>query len=336
MVKKKYYDENGKQIRSRLSKPFYKKWSLLMIVFFSVLLSAIGIYTISDEGESRDATIEKKEPKKEIATNKKDSQHRDLEIEEKVPTYTYEDFKGTYIQFEGIPYKSSIVAMSPIIVIGDASYYKFNRWDFEMTSTITDIAISESMLTLDLDSPADQVQGIPSKSESKKFELRYDGNKKILYSITDDITLYSISKEDLQAHYTQSEIDYARIIMTLRGVPSLDSWALASLDYADDKPLIGVSYTPKGEFIPNITDYGDVKYPENVTTLYLKNNAGRDEISYTYSSIGDGYIRVYPVPLNHALKTGKEVLNAVEEYYIQPFEPYEVADFIGHIEFEND
>ncbi|MBQ0140537.1 MAG: hypothetical protein KBT36_14735 [Kurthia sp.] len=334
MGKKKYYDENGKQIRSRLSKPFYKKWSLWMIVFFSALLGAIGIYTISDEGKSRDATIEKKEPKKEITTNKKDSQHTDLEIEEKVPTYTYENFKGTYIQFEGEPYKSSIQGMSPVIVIGDASYYKFNRWDFEMTSTITDIAISESTLTLDLDSPADKIWGIPSKRESKQFELRYDGDKKILYSITDDTTLYSISKEDLQAHYTQSEIDYARIIMTLRGVPSLDSWAAYSSEYSGDKPLIGVSYNKKGESIPNITDYGHVKYPENVTTLYLKNKARHAEISYTYSSIGDGYIKVYPVPLNYALKTGEEVLNTVEEYYIQPFEPYEVADFIGHIEFD--
>lgn len=66
----------------------------------------------------------------------------------------------------------------------------------------------------------------------------------------------------------------------------------------------------------------------------MKNKIKQDEISYTYSSIGERYIKVYPVLLNHAIRTGKEVIDEAEEKYIEPFEPYTVADFIGHVEFK--
>ena len=295
MAKKKYYDEDGNQIRSRSSKPFYKKWPLWMIVFFSVIFGAIGIYTIGDEEKSGDDPVEKREIKKEVEMKNKDSEHAGLDeknVKEKAQTYTYEDFKGTYVTFKGEPYKSSIAGMSDIIVIGDESYHSFNRWDLDMTSTVKDKTISESTLTLDLDSDEDEIWGLHSESGSEQFELRHDGDKKILYSITNDESLYSMSKEDLQTYYTQSEIDYARIIMTLRGVPSLDFWEAFSSEYDGDKPVIGVTHNNKGDFIPHTIDEGDVEYPEDVTNLYLKNKTRRDEISYTYSSIEDGYIRV--------------------------------------------
>lgn len=144
-----------------------------------------------------------------------------------------------------------------------------------------------------------------------------------------------MSDQDLQNHYSQSEIDYARIIMTLRGVPSQDSWGVFSSEYDGDKPVIGVTHNNKGDFIPHTAD-DDVEYPEDTTNLYLKNKTRRDEISYTYSSIEDGSIRVYPVPLNHAIRTGEEVINDAEKKNIKPFEPYEVADFIGNVEFDKE
>lgn len=63
---------------------------------------------------------------------------------------------------------------------------------------------------------------------------------------------------------------------------------------------------------------------------------GQDEISYTYATIKDGYIRIYPVPLNHAIRIGQEVIEEAERKYIEPFEPYEVADFIGNVEFDKE
>lgn len=205
-----------------------------------------------------------------------------------------------------------------------------------MTSPILNKTISESTLTIDLDNAGDHISGPHSETGTEQFELRFEGNKKILYSITKDVTLYSMSKEDLQTHYTQAEIDYARILMTLRGVPSLDFWVAYTSEYIGDKPIIGISHNKKGDIIPYISDVDQVVFPEDVTTLYLKNKNRLDEISYTYASIANGYIREYPVPINHALKTGNEVINEAEEHYIKPFEPFEVADFIGNVEFEID
>ena len=154
-----------------------------------------------------------------------------------------------------------------------------------------------------------------------------------------DSSFYPMSKQELETYYSQSEIDYARIIMTMRGVPSLDFWEVFSSEYDGDKPIIGVSQMNKGDIIRHTNDDGastyddNVGYPEDVTELYLRNKTRQDEISYTYSSIGEGYIKIYPVPLNHAIRTGEEVINQAEKKYIEPFEPFEVADFIGRVEF---
>src|SRR5699024_373895 len=123
--------------------------------------------------------------------------------------------------------------------------------------------------------------------------------------------------------------------MTLRGVPSLDTWAAYSSEYEDDKPVIGVTHSNEGDPIPYIDD-AEVGYPADVTTLYLQNKTRQDEISYTYASIKSGYIRVYLVPLNQAIRTGQEVIEEAEEKYIKPIEPYEVADFIGNVEFDKE
>lgn len=344
MAKKKYYDEDGRQVRSRTSKPFYKKWPIWIIIFFSTIFGAIGIYTSGGDKNTEDEPIEKieketanKEKEKEVSVKKEESEEEKENIKEQTETYTYEDFKGTYIEFEGEPYKSPIgEGMAHIVVLGDESYQTFNRWDYNLTSPILDKTIVGNLLTLNLDSYEDQVWGRHSKSGTEKFELRQVGNMKILHFITEERTLYSISQEDLQMHYAQSEIDYARIIMTLMGVPSLDMWAGFSSEYNGDKPIVAINHNKKGDVILYTTNEGNVKYPEDVTTLYLKNKARRNEISYTYASIKDGYIRVYPVPINYALKTGEEVIDGAEQHYIKPFEPFEVADFIGHVEFEEE
>lgn len=333
MAKKKYYDEEGNQIRSRASKPFYKKWSLWAIIFVCVLFGSIGMYTFGNAEKNANNSVAEKENTKEVET-KNDLEEKNIETEEKAQTYTFEDFKGTYVQFIGEPYNSAFTGMSHITVISDESYRTFNRWDYDMTSPIINKSIAKSTLTLDLDSTEDHILGPHSESGTEQFELRFEGNKKILYSITKDVTFYSMSTEDLQTHYSQKEIDYTRILMTLRGVPSLDFWAAYSSEYEGDKPIIGVSRSKKGDFIPYITDVDEVGFPEDVTTLYLQNKTRMDEISYTYASIEDGYIRVYPVPLNFALRSGDEVINEAKEHYIEPFEPYEVADFIGHVEYD--
>ena len=339
MAKKRFYDEHGNEIRSRPSEPFYKKWGFWIfgVLLLLLIFGFIGIYALVSESEIADKRIEQRVEEErnqgeEVGT---EDDHVNLEEIGEEQTYTYEDFKGIYVSFIGEPYNSPI-GMSDIIVLEDDFFQSFNRWDFDMTSTILEKTVEGNILTLDLDSDEDEQWGFHSESGIEQFELSYIDDKKILHSITKDESLYSMSNQDLQNNYDQSEIDYARIIMTLRGVPSLDSWAAYSSEYDGDKPVIGVTYSNKGDFIPYIDGDAEVGYPEDVTILYLQNKTRIDEISYTYASIKNGYIRVYPVPLNHAIRTGQEVIEEAEEKYIEPFEPYEVADFIGNVEFDKE
>ncbi len=90
-------------------------------------------------------------------------------------------FKGTYVTFEGEPYDSPILSIgSNVVVLGDDFYQSFNRWDFDMTSTILDKTIEGNMLTLDVDSDENEMWGLHSESGTEQFELRYDGEKKYL------------------------------------------------------------------------------------------------------------------------------------------------------------
>lgn len=288
-------------------------------------------------GGVTDSTTDGADTTDGVEVVEEDAEEEEEEEDAEESLYTYEDFKGVYVGFEGEPYRTPINSMSSgIIVLEDNYYQTFNRWDFDMTSTIIGKKIEDNVLTLRLDSDEQEQWGLHSESGTEQFELHHDGDKKFLYLVKQDIPFYSMSEQDLQDNYRQSEIDYARIIMTLRGAPTLDAWAVFESEYGydGDKPIIGITNRNKGDTIPYTDDDNDVGYPEDVTVLYMKNKIKQDEISYTYSSIGEGYIKVYPVPLNHAIRTGKEVIDEAEEKYIEPFEPYEVADFIGRVNFE--
>ena len=330
-------NKSRREYRSSFSKPFYKRWWVWLVIILVVTIGVRGIYNIGEKDQTVDESLDQE---KEEKTNKndqdiikdKEAEATNSEQEDTPEESNYEDFKGTYVEFEGEPYNSSI--LSDIIVLGDAHYKTFDRWEFNMTSTILDKKIEGNTLTIELDSDENEMWGLHSETGTEQFTLDDKGDTKALhYEGSEDITYYSMTNKDLEEHYSQSEIDYARIIMTLRGVPSVDSWEAYSAEYEGDKPIIGISYDTEGDSIPYIDDDVEVGYPEDVTTLYLQNKTRQDEISYTYASIENGYIRVYPVPINHAIRTGEEVINDAEKKEIKPFEPYEVADFIGNVEF---
>lgn len=132
-----------------------------------------------------------------------------------------------------------------------------------------------------------------SESGLEEFELRYDGDQKVSYSITQDQVFNSMSNQDLQTHYTQSEIDYARVLMTVYGEPSLDQWAMWEESFGTI--VIDVSNHSAGE--PTEVSE-DVPYPEDVTHLDLTKQ-GMAAGMVTYSSHGDGNITRYPMPLHY-------------------------------------
>lgn len=304
---------------------------LVVLIVCGGLLMACG--NSNDETKSQENTVNAdKNNDSNVENRNHDDQNNNNQGSDDL---NYVDFKGTYVSFEDEPYHSPIT--SDILVLSDDDYRTFNRWDYDMTSTILEKNIDGNILTIELDSDENEVWGPHSETGTEQFELDYRGDVKVLYdqNSKNDITYYPMSSKDLQEHYKQSEIDYARIIMTLRGIPSLDFWGAFSSEYEGDKPVIGVTNNNKDDFIPYTDDDG-VKYPEDVTNLYLKNKTRQDEISYTYSSIENGCIKVYPVPLNHAIRTGEEVIDNAERKRIKPFEPYEVADFIGNVEFDNE
>lgn len=341
MARKKYYDEYGNEIRSRPSKPFYKKGWFWIIVGLGIIFGAIGTYILGNENEIVDEPIEQggednvEEVEEMVVVDPEVARSEEAEeeiIEE--PRYTYEDFKGTYVTFEGDPYNSSVI--SDIEVLGDDFYQSFNRWDIDMTSPILDKTIEGNVLTLDLDSEESKAWGLHSETGIEQYELSYEDNKKILYSITDDHTLYSMSTQDLQTHYSQLEIDYARIIMTINGEPSLDQWAMWNGEWG--VPVVKVSYNSVGD--PTEVS-NQVSYPEDVTHLDLTSQTMAAGI-ITYSAHGDGYITRYPMPLHYHQEDQSEegyrqlaqkALDDASAIYIEPFEPYAVADFIERVEF---
>lgn len=338
MAKKRYYDEHGNQIRSKPSKPFYKKWLAWLILLFGVLIAAIGIYTLGNKEEVLDDSVKKveiKKEKKEVFEDSKNVESKKESTEEQA--YTYEDFKGTYVIFEGEPYKSPIRSIDlNIVVLGDDSYRSFNRWDFDMTSTVKNKTIEGKILTLEVDSDENEVWGLHSESGTEQFELRHDGDKKMLYSVTDDYLFYSMTEEDLQTHYTQSEIDYARIIMTVQGKPSLDQWAVWEDEWGD--LVIDVSHDSAGD--PTEVSK-QVTYPKNVTHIDLTSQMMAAGV-ITYSSYEVGKITRYPMPLHYHQedqseegyrKLAQDAIDDADKIEIKPFDPYTVADFIGRVEF---
>lgn len=73
MSKKKYYDEHGNQIRSRPEKPLYKKVSFWLIVLLSVIVGAVGMSTLTNNGEIADEpTNENMNIAEDTETNEKE------------------------------------------------------------------------------------------------------------------------------------------------------------------------------------------------------------------------------------------------------------------------
>lgn len=338
MANKKIYDEQ--KYRSREPKPFYKKKLLWVIIILGVIFGAIGLSFLGSKDEAADEPIEK--AREDIIRTEEtvieengnpDSEEEKLEKTSEI----YENFEGTYVAFEGEPYNSPVDSLNgDIIVLGNDYYQSFNRWDFDMTSTILDKKIEGNILTLNLDSSENKALGMHSESGTEQFELRYDGDKKVIYSITKDYSLYSMSNKDLQTHYSQSEIDYARIIMTVIGDPSLDQWAIWDTD--NEIPVIKVSHNSAGD--PTEASK-DVFYPEDITHLNLTSQ-GMAAGVITYTVNDDGYITKYPMPLHYHQedqseegyqKLAQEALDKASMLYVEPFDPYTVADFIGHVNF---
>jgi len=325
--------------QTKLRKPIYKKLWFWIIIILGVILGTIGIHITGSEDEFVDEPIKQSpeekpeipDPEEEVASSEENSEvvNTDQEVVEE-SLYTYEDFKGTYVAFEGNPYNSPVDSISSdIVVLEDNSYQSFNRWDYDMTSIIIDKEIDENVLTLSLDSEKSVQWGLHSESGTEQFELDYEGNKKILRSVTNDVFLYSMSSQDLQTHYSQAEIDFARIIMTLNGEPSLDAWALWETE--NDKPLIRIRHSSAGD---SVSFNERVTYPERVTHIDLTHQ-GADYGIITYSTIGDGNIKKYYTPsqLPQDEQALQEAINNPETIYVAPFEPYDVADFIGRVEF---
>lgn len=343
MPDKRQNNKRGYQRKSRRSKPFYKKWGFWLIfvlgfaaLAFSMNIMSDGVQRIEEPFELNKEVDTTEAENKEVGTAESAKPEKGEEVSEE-PIGTYESFKGTYVAFEGEPYNSPIDSLSSnIIVLGDTFYQSFNRWDFDMTSPILDKKIEGNILTLELDSTEDEVWGRHSESGTEKFELRREGDTKILRLMTSGVSLYSMSIQDLQAHYNQMEIDYARIIMTINGEPSLDQWAV----WNDETgiPVVNVKYNSAGD--PTETSK-DVPYPEDVTHLDLTNQ-GMGEGVITYNSQGNGILTMYPMPLHYHQEDQSEegykqlaqdALNQASKLYVEPFEPYIVADFIGRVKF---
>src|SRR5699024_8188899 len=158
-------------------------------------------------------------------------------------------------------------------------------------------------------------------------------DSKVLHSLTSGNTLYSISKDDLQKHYDQLEIDYARIVMTIIGdtVP-LDEWTVSS------PANMEISHSKADE---PLGGWGDApSYPKDVT--HLTSNL-LDDLSHlsdtiynstiTYYPHGDGNITLYYLAQEGAERVGQEKIEELGTVYVDPYEPYFVADFIGRVKF---
>ncbi|WP_182200073.1 hypothetical protein [Paraliobacillus salinarum] len=297
-----------------------------------LILILMAIFFITGCTSAEDAPTEEETTPQEVSEEETNAaivdDPEEMEASEEL-TYTYKDFKGTYVNFEGEPYESPI-GMSHIIVLGDDFFQSFNRWDFDMTSTILDKTVEGNVLTLDLDSDKDEQWGFHSESGTEQFKLRYEDDKKIMHSIANGQSLYSMSSQDLQTHYNQSEIDYARIILTINGAPSLDQWLLW------EDPVVNINHSSAGDPVLQIDD--DIVYPEEVTHL---SSTVTDSNHISYTSNRDGYITIYPNPSHYQAaqseeenrQLAQEVLDNAYTIYVEPFDPYTVADFIGRVEF---
>lgn len=332
MKKKIYYDENGKPIRSKPTKKFYKKRTFWVgLIFISILTFFIFNFYASNDNKTA-------KPDKTSTDNVKSKPNKTVDKAVKVPkksseekqSYTYEDFKGTYALFEGNPYKSGIESITSF---KDGHYETKDFWEFNQTSKITSKSIEGNILKLDYHLKGDYHFGHVDEVKTEEFELNISNGVKSLRSLTDDYTIYSMSEEDLQNNYKQEEIDYARIVMTVIGgdIPN-DSWAVSS------PVTMRINHSEKNE---SLGGFGDAPfYPENVTHLtsnllgdlsHLSGSIYNDTI--TYHAEGGGYMSLYYLNQEESTRVGQEKIEDLGTVFIEPSEPHFVADFIGRVEF---
>lgn len=184
MSKKKYYDKDGNQIRSKPTKRFYRNgwFNLLILVTIGSLVFLLtdildqkdneGIEPFVSESNNSSSIVE--EPSDEVVdTEDEITENQEIvENNEEELAYTYDDFKGTYVKFDGEPYHSPISSVSNVIVLGDDFYQSFNRWDFDMISFIIDKNIEDNRLTLELDSDEQVKWGLHSETGTEQFMIK--------------------------------------------------------------------------------------------------------------------------------------------------------------------
>ena len=144
--------------QKKLQKPMYKKaWFWIIIILGVIILGAIGIGLVGSEDgvveQPIKQSLEENSEGSDIEEVESSEENSEVVHTEEESLYSYADFKGTYVAFEGEPYNSPIDSMSSdIVVLEDNFYQTFNRWDYDMSSTILEKKIEDNLLTLRLDS----------------------------------------------------------------------------------------------------------------------------------------------------------------------------------------
>lgn len=342
MERKRFYDENGKEIRSRPTKQFYQKWwfwlmaSILTIV---VVIAFSGGKFITEKPVKSEPMKTGEEKEKVKEKNKEIEATETLKEAVEEPTYTYEDFMGTYVTFEGDPYDSPI---NYLVSLEDDFIIDGPMNSGSLLRNIVDKTITGNVLTLDWHENVDNNNGITSSDPSGTLQLELDdqGDQKRIRFITNDDWMddlfYSMSDQTLLDQYDIHEIDYARIIM-MTGIPRIDPI----------EPIVYVRKLSAGDPIFKVD--GSASYPENVTSLSAANTSfsNHDIFSIAYSAHGDGHITIYPQSSNFEIdleaqsdedyrQLAQKVLDNAENVYVDPSTPYLVADFIGRVEFNYD
>lgn len=348
MGKKRYFDEKGNEVRSKPPNGFYQQWWFKLLI-----LTIIGVFVfigidLFNEKESEVIETLVSEPQEDVNNNPKDndetikvveenedetiSNHEDEENGMEEPEFTYDDFKGTYVTFEGVPYESAII---DIVFLEDNSLRNGSIEEAVMNvgmifRKIIDRTIEGNTLKLDY------IHTSEASNEPLHIILEHHNNFKSILVENDSLLnqrFYSISQKELIEYYDPYEIDYARIIM-MTGIPRVDP----------SEPIIYVNNMQSGTPIFDIE--GSPKYPETVMSLMSLSNSfsNHDVYSTVYSAQGDGYITLYPQPSNfelnielqndeHYHNLAYKILDNSETVYVAPSEPYLVADFIARVEF---
>lgn len=327
MSKKKYYDENGLQLRS---KPKRKKHKVP--IFLILILTIATVYFVVNH-QNRIVDTQQNQEENKMNLVEKDNMKSDLNQEEVNNNvhqkYGYDDFKGIYTTFSGVPYQSESWGRYELT----DSIYRYNDfWEEEFINEIISKKIDQDVLTIKYLYHGDPENDFKEEIKIEKFKLIYENNIKKLYSITNDYTLFAIDEPELNKFYKQIEIDYVRILMTILDGPlGLDSLAMM-----EDNSII-VSSSPANEPLGGWKD--GPYYPEKVihlTTPFLDEIRHNDLISnstITFHPHGDGNITVYVLDKTGADRVSKEKIINKGTIYVNPSDPFHVVNLLGHFRF---